>query len=839
MNATAVTEGAQVSWRDRGLRLALGVLIAGVVQLGGASTFGWWQAETADPDAPVENPEDSDEFVDLPKLESLKRPTFEDLMSGPAVDWILLNGDRVLQVEPVVPRPKTVEKINELIKKATPRGAESEEAKKKRLAMFQLPVTLLEGDEREYTLHIKYIRGIQHFEDLMLEEIDRLLEANQIRKAYELLVALEERDADWPGIGPRRERMLFVDAQGKLASGQIEHALALVESLHGRNPNFPGLSEFFGKVMDRLLEVSVESQDFRRARFFLRRGSKTYAGHRVLTDWTGKLTQQARDLLTRAQASEGAGNRREAALLVERASVIWPSLQELPTPFARMAGRWQRLRVGVVTLPATGANAAALLAPPANLRRSQLLTSPLFQPFRVDDRMVRFRSPYCSNWEPLDLGHTVRLTLYPRRLPYDSRPLLTAFELSSVLANRVMPEGAAYDARLSAMIEKIEVDGPFDLSIHFAKVPLRPEVLLSLPLDGGTVAADEAQEGAVATVPSTFPFVLESTSEEQDVYLRAYPEPEGLGEYHLSEIVERRYPDYEHALQALFRGEVWLLPRVPLSVFRQVEKRTEFFVQAYGLPASHFLLLNHRQPALRSRSLRRALVYAVDRRRILEDVFLGEPAGELGRLTSAPWSTRSYAYSPFVQPHLFDSSLAYSLAHTAERELDTTLPELHMLCPAEPEVVEAARRIIADWKRVGVRARLTVIGKNDPVPDPQGTDWDVIYRVGAVAEPAAELSALLTRSTETSVEAYSHLPAWLRRDLLELDRAGDWNVSTQILHRLHRQIWAEVELVPLWELDERFVCRKQVRNIPERPAHPYQQIERWRLEPFFPREATP
>ncbi|MCY2968482.1 MAG: hypothetical protein NT069_33470, partial [Planctomycetota bacterium] len=99
-------------------------------------------------DLPPTSDADSDELTDLPKFESLTKPGFEELMSGPAVDWILVNQERVLRVEPVVPRPRTVEQINEQVKKLIPRSGqtETEAAKKKRLALFQLPVTLLEGE---------------------------------------------------------------------------------------------------------------------------------------------------------------------------------------------------------------------------------------------------------------------------------------------------------------------------------------------------------------------------------------------------------------------------------------------------------------------------------------------------------------------------------------------------------------------------------------------------------------------------------------------------------------------------------------------------------------------
>ena len=43
-----------------------------------------------------------------------------------------------------------------------------------------------------------------------------------------------------------------------------------------------------------------------------------------------------------------------------------------------------------------------------------------------------------------------------------------------------------------------------------------------------------------------------------------------------------------------------------------------------------------------------------------------------------------------------------------------------------------------------------------------------------------------------------------------------------------RQFWAEVHLIPLWEVDDVMVYRKNVRGVPDRPVEPYQRVERWK-----------
>jgi ABC-type transport system substrate-binding protein len=333
----------------------------------------------------------------------------------------------------------------------------------------------------------------------------------------------------------------------------------------------------------------------------------------------------------------------------------------------------------------------------------------------------------------------------------------------------------------------------------------------------------------------TWPFLLHAVDDRRAVYRRTVPENSvPSGERHVAEVIEVRYDSHEKAIQGLLRGEVSMLPRVPVSAYRSLAAKSEFFAQQYALPTTHLLQFNPRKSALSARTLRRALAYALNRRQILEEVFLRESAAGLGRQTSAPFATTSYAYFRKVEPHKFDPALAFSLAKTAEKELAGKIPALTLLSSAEPEIQAAAERIVEQWRAIGIEVSRHVAPA--AALNEADDDWDIIYRTACLAEPLTDLWQFLALGNSTEAGALAHLPTWLRQELLDLDRVGDWKSATDMLHYLHRQFWAEVHLIPLWEIDDVMVYRKHVRGVPDRPVEPYQRIERWKVEPWFTRE---
>jgi ABC-type transport system substrate-binding protein len=804
-------------------------------------------ARAQEPDAtqaPVETPEDDDR--ELPTIDQMELPpSFGRLMKGPAVDWIVMHNKKVIEVEPVFPRPGALEDIDQRAKKAMRKAGdppETEEAKTRRLALSYLPVTLLEGEERDYKLHVRFINYIVYYEDMMLKRIDLLLDERQVRRAYELISALEERQDNWPGVSARKDRVLFIEAAVRLDEGQPQHALALLEALLEKNPKYPGLEAQFGTVGEALISRALEGADPRAARYFLRRVARRYPNHKVVKDWTARLMQRTRELADRAAATERRGDVEAALDIAEEAARTWPDLPEVLPVYNRLTNRYQRLRAGVVELPGGTDETTPIVLSPAGMRRRWLTQTPLFEPARMENKSVRYDSNFFMEWDPTELGHSVLFRLRPWRASGDSQPFLTAASLAEALALRLNPHSAWFDARFSAAVESLEVRSPYELAVRFQQVPLRPEALFAFTLPPAGAAGEEAVDprstsaaSAAAPAAVTWLFQFHAVDDRRAVYRRAVPENStASGDRHVAEIIEVRYDSYEKAIQGLLRGEVSILPRVPVSAYRSLAARAEFFAQQYALPTTHLLQFNPRTRALSARTLRRALVYALNRRQILDDVFLRESGKELGRQTSAPFATTSYAYFRKVEPHKFDPALAYSLAKTAEKELAGKFPPLKLLSSAEPEIQAAADRIVEQWRAIGIEVSRQVApaaGLNDA-----HDDWDVIYRTASLAEPLTDLWPFLALGNSTEAGALAHLPTWLRQELLDLDRVGDWKSAADLLHYLHRQFWAEVHLIPLWEIDDVMVYRKHVRGVPDRPVEPYQRIERWKVEPWFTRE---
>jgi hypothetical protein len=84
-----------------------------------------------------------------------------------------------------------------------------------------------------------------------------------------------------------------------------------------------------------------------------------------------------------------------------------------------------------------------------------------------------------------------------------------------------------------------------------------------------------------------------------------------------------------------------------------------------------------------------------------------------------------------------------------------------------------------------------------------------------------------------------YLPDWLRQELINLDRAENFQLALKVLQRLHRNIQEQVLVLPLWEVDEVMVLPRNIEGFPQKPLSPYQGLERWVIQPQSPQDAIP
>ena len=794
----------------------------------------------------------------LPQFEEMQLPSMKDLLQKPPVDWVVLKKGEVLIVKPVHPRPNTLETLAKQLEEAQklpfpkrkrlPDESKEEfeerfEAELERFKLIRskprflevvLPdnLSLPEGvDDPVFQLEVeRFVEQVIHHEDNMLKRTDILMDEGKLAEANEMLFTLERRQPKWPGLTKRRDRILMEEAKLKRSKNDLFSALVFLEDLNERNPNFDGLDKELGEIFEIVISKAVGEDNYRKARHFVGRLARMKPQHEKVLSWRGKLLAQSQDLQQQSRQATSDGKHDAAIALIEQATTVWPRTPGLRETYRRAASRYQKLNVGVIEL-ADEDSGAYFLPTQSDRRQKNLQQINLFDVDRFDGS-AHYSSAIFEEWEPDDLGRQTVFKLRPTRNTWESQPVVTSSTIVSTLTRRLDPQNTSYDERLSSYVRSINVRSPFEFVVNFSRVPVRTEPLLKFPLTMVTNPNDPKSE-----IKGLQQFKVHEKNELAIIYRRTIPEPDDASEHHIAEVREVKYSDFERAFQGLMRGEISMLPKVPMWNIDQFEEDERFFTRQYALPLTHLIQFNPDSPTMKNSELRRSLAFTLNRDKILKDIILQDPDGERGRLISAPYPSNSDAYRVAIQPRDSDLKLGFSLAMVVRKRLGGELPELKMICEPDESVLAAAKEMIKQWATIGVKVAII---EGDVAKDEHGRpkQWDFMYRTIRMSEPVSEMWPFMTIANRAEVAGLSFLPDWLRQDLVELDSIADWNSAVRLLNSLHGKLRSDVQVIPLWEVDDVMVIRKTIQGFPVRPMHPYHQIQRWMVTPWFPTEAT-
>ncbi|MCA9056418.1 MAG: hypothetical protein KDA75_21465, partial [Planctomycetaceae bacterium] len=216
--------------------------------------------------------------------------------------------------------------------------------------------------------------------------------------------------------------------------------------------------------------------------------------------------------------------------------------------------------------------------------------------------------------------------------------------------------------------------------------------------------------------------------------------------------------------------------------------------------------------------------------KILDEVVLREEGGTQGRLVAGPFPSNSRSNAVGVEPRPFDPyaglalTLAASNSLTAQKVIDGQLPTLRLLAPPDPVIRAAVEEIMESWARIGIGSEL--VREDDLTAYAEGR-WDLIYRRVQMTEPAVQLWPFLTLQPTARIDDLSTLPDWLKQEVIALDRAADYSRAEDRVQMLHRHLALEASFIPLWEIDQYTVYRKNLRGFAVRPIHCYDNIDQW------------
>jgi ABC-type transport system substrate-binding protein len=697
----------------------------------------------------------------------------------------------------------------------------------------------LHDDGQEYYVYGRHIKHIEYFEDLLLAETGRLIKELRFDEAYRHLLAVQERDANWPGARQMLARYYRREADDFALRGQWDRAfwahvaeLRALESLRDSSPDPKKAIESTAltDVAARLEQTADQwigrvGDDYAEGRRIVARLEQVQPQSATARRWREEYARRAAARLAAAAAQEQAGHSDRAWAELDRAVAITPAAVNVRRAVTAFFTKTPVLRVAVESIPTYRRGPSGWSS--ADWRCSDLLHLPLV---RVAPDPAHqgpgWHSDLVSSLEKNETATNLTLELrHGSRWPGD-RKAVTVMDVYRLLEQTCRPGQPMYHPAVSRLVVGLKPVFPSRLMIGFDRPQFQPAVWLQFPMlrlsTDATVENGAAGWGAGRH--GLGPFTLRSLSSDLATFLAnpTYLEPKlpriGL-------IVEERMRSNAARLEALADGRVDLIPNLPQRLHAKASAIPHVRIVRLRPPRIHVLQFNQNRPELRSIALRRAIEYAIDRMAVFKKV--GVIADDLNRVITAPIPFGSFGYSTSVLPRPFDPLLARALLLGVQKEQKLTGPLTLAHSGIETDAVvcgEIARQLEA----VGLKVRLLDLEVESAF---NPLDADLRHQVFSVSDPIYDVLTLLTRDNPSLAQFCG---GWLNFLISELMAASSETAAKELLLKLHRALHEEVPILPLWQWEEELALGPNVADIVSEPRSAYSGIARWTVTPRFP-----
>jgi peptide/nickel transport system substrate-binding protein len=702
----------------------------------------------------------------------------------------------------------------------------------------QLVVELYGGDGTRYMVDLTQVEEIIYFEDLVLQAGDAFVEKREFEKAWDFYYHILRYAPKWPGLAQRLQDFLFKEADYLLIQGQYLRALNNLRELARRNAAYPLLESRFSRTVDYLMRQAEDQRDYRKVRTYLQQLKESYPSHEVVQLWMDRLTQRASGFLREGLRAEQQGRLREAAWLVLEAADVWPQQEGLEEAYRRSLGKFPVLFVGVRSV-ATQFNPWASPGT-ADARVARLLHTNLLEVAEVGEQ-TRFEATVAT-LQVGELGRHLLFRLRPGLRWSNGRPI-TALDIAGSIAARVDPDLPSYDAALASAFAGLEVPTLQEVSVTLKRTVLRPEVFFLFPLLPGRYlefAIRPSQRSSQQLPVGSGAYFADQHEVGRQTRMLANPNYHVAGKPFIKEIVEREYAKNREAVDDLLLGKLTFVENLhPVQALR-LQGVPEIALRKRQLPALHVLAFDFRRPELRSRELRRAVAYAINREAILRRALLNGHRFDDAVVASGPVPRNSYAYLETLQPWPFKPALAKALVAVVRRSFGGTLPVFQLQYPNTDEAREAVRFIQQYLKLAGIETAPVQRPLSELEQDIRlGRRFDLAYRILYVRDPVFDLATVLSPGP-TITPAGQILPNcssdWLRYLLSRLDLVTNWGEAVQLLRNIQQEARDDVAVLPLWEITEYDAYRTNLKGVPDRALWTYEGVADWQLQPAYPKE---
>ena len=253
---------------------------------------------------------------------------------------------------------------------------------------------------------------------------------------------------------------------------------------------------------------------------------------------------------------------------------------------------------------------------------------------------------------------------------------------------------------------RFQVTQPYAPFLHYATVGILPAHLLR------DVPSSELLQNPFNRHPiGTGPFqVVEFTFDH--VLLDANPRFYGTRPM-LGRIQFKFYPDYESVFAAYNREEVEGIARILPAYLDKAQNLNRLTLYNARLAGYSLVYLNLSKPMFQDKQVRQALLYAIDRQHLINDVMQGQ-----GLIATSPIEPGTWAYDNALNPIPFDVDKAKTLLDAAGwkdingngvREKDKAELTFVLMTTDDPVRVTLANEIAKAWQAIGVKVTVQLV----------------------------------------------------------------------------------------------------------------------------------
>jgi peptide/nickel transport system substrate-binding protein len=726
-------------------------------------------------------------------------------------------------------------------KQIGPDGVASDEV---RLHLLQV----IGNEVRDFKVKRSSIKKVEYFEDMLLAECDRRVTIRDFARAFEYCLRVQNRNPGWPGIDDHVNRVLFAEGSTALIDGDGERGLRLLRELLGRKRDYPGLLDQIAGAYTKRIERALKLSLYARGRRVLHEFADLTPEHVMIKAMRALYMNKANQILKETEGLKGP----ERLDGLTEALRIWPELEGTMALYEKAFAAEPTLDVAV-------SDVATPLGPwvrsPADARVTRLLYRPILVSGDEDARKGKKPGQLAASLESSDLGRRLMIKIQPGFSWSDGSRPASAIDVARDLVDRTDPHSPRFEARWAELLDRVEVTDLTRVDVRLNRAPLQAALWLLGPVGPAHASID----GRVATAGRERPLVSDgdyqcnrASGDQVELRLRddrstsaAAPATGSDGTPPLPvprirRVRETRLPPGQSMVGALRRSEVSLIDHVPPDQVAGLAAAADIKVGSYAQPLIHLIAIDGRNQALRSRSLRRALSYAVDRKGLLEDHLLRRAATEKDTVADGVFPKGSYADAQAVKPLEVHAWLARMLVAAARKELGGQPISLNLEYPALPEVKVMVQRLAESFRSVGIEIEtVEVLPSRLESELRSGRRFDLAYRVLRCNEPVFDAGLLLCPGYDAPPDAgalASVASPEILQLLLRLERASEWPTARGLALQIDRESRDELPVIPLWQLVDHYAWRDRVSGPAESAADLYQGLETWEIKPWIARD---